>query len=320
MRRSQRILEKRLKASFALPDNESESENEGDDGPEEELDHVDDVDGEMCGPTNILSDGAYNSDDDESGDEFDDINDSDEEGWNHNSDILDDINLVFKGPSVIGNIGCNEIDYFEKIFDASVINKVVEQTNLYAEQNSSKNWTELTADELKAYIGCHVIMGIHKLPSYRSYWSSDPLLRVDAVADTMPENRFEKITQNLHLNNNETVLPKSHIDYDKLHKVRPLLDLLNENIGKIYDPSSFVTVDESMIKFKGRCVLKQYMPLKPIKRGYKVWCLADAVTGFIIAFIVYTGNRSSLFLQSEKEKTENQIHRKRKNYNRIDAW
>ncbi|KAJ6647307.1 PiggyBac transposable element-derived protein 4 [Pseudolycoriella hygida] len=44
-----------------------------------------------------------------------------------------------------------------------------------------------------------------------------------------------------------------------------------------------------MIKFKGRCVLKQYMPMKPIKRGYKVWCLADAVTGFILAFIVYTG-------------------------------
>lgn len=65
--------------------------------------------------------------------------------------------------------------------------------------------------------------------------------------------------------------------------------MLNDQIGKVYHPSSYYTVDESMIAFKGRCVLKQYMPLKPIKRGYKVWCLADATTGFIIAFIVYTG-------------------------------
>jgi len=31
------------------------------------------------------------------------------------------------------------------------------------------------------------------------------------------------------------------------------------------------------------------MPLKPVKRGYKVWCLADSETGFVIRFEVYTG-------------------------------
>lgn len=30
-----------------------------------------------------------------------------------------------------------------------------------------------------------------------------------------------------------------------------------------------------MIRFKGRSTLKQYMPNKPIKRGYKVWVRAD---------------------------------------------
>ena len=30
-----------------------------------------------------------------------------------------------------------------------------------------------------------------------------------------------------------------------------------------------------MIKFQGRSSLKQYMPMKPIKRGIKVWTLAD---------------------------------------------
>lgn len=43
--------------------------------------------------------------------------------------------------------------------------------------------------------------------------------------------------------------------------------------------------DESMIAFKGRSMLKQYMPNKPNKRGYKVWCLADSTTGFITGFI-----------------------------------
>lgn len=290
MRRSQRILERNLKKSFALPDNESDSENEGDEGAKEELDELNDIDGEDIFEPEIDIGRENNEINDESNDEFEDVDEAEEDGWNNNTDVLDNINLAIRNAKVIGNIENDEIDYFRKIFDDAVISKIVEQTNLYAQQKNSKNWTDLTPDELSAYIGCQVIMGIHKLPNLKCYWSSDPMLRVDIVADTMTAKRFEKITQNLHLNNNESILPKTHPDYDKLHKLRPLLDLINDNIGQIYDPSSFVTVDESMIKFKGRCVLKQYMPLKPIKRGYKVWCLADAVTGFVVAFIIYTGN------------------------------
>ncbi|XP_049861702.1 piggyBac transposable element-derived protein 4-like [Schistocerca gregaria] len=44
-----------------------------------------------------------------------------------------------------------------------------------------------------------------------------------------------------------------------------------------------------MIPFKGQSSLKQYMLLKPVKRGYKVWCLADSETGYVIKFDIYTG-------------------------------
>ena len=35
--------------------------------------------------------------------------------------------------------------------------------------------------------------------------------------------------------------------------------------------------------------MKQYMPLKPIKRGYKMWCLCDATNGYAYNFTMYTG-------------------------------
>ncbi|XP_043462009.1 piggyBac transposable element-derived protein 4-like [Leptopilina heterotoma] len=47
-----------------------------------------------------------------------------------------------------------------------------------------------------------------------------------------------------------------------------------------------------MIKFKGRLSLKQYMPMKPIKRGFKVWCLPDSQTSYILNFEIYTGKSS----------------------------
>jgi hypothetical protein len=35
--------------------------------------------------------------------------------------------------------------------------------------------------------------------------------------------------------------------------------------------------------------MKQYMPMKPVKRGYKVWCLADSRIGFVSQFDIYSG-------------------------------
>ena len=66
----------------------------------------------------------------------------------------------------------------------------------------------------------------------------------------MLRNHFEKIRQYLHLNNRE---------------------------------NKFVSIDEGMVKYKGRLGFKQYMPMKPVKRGIKIWVLADATNGCISA-------------------------------------
>ena len=38
--------------------------------------------------------------------------------------------------------------------------------------------------------------------------------------------------------------------------------------------------------------MKQYMPMKPVKRGFKVWVRADAVTGYFCDIDVYVGKPS----------------------------
>ena len=64
-----------------------------------------------------------------------------------------------------------------------------------------------------------------------------------------------------------------------------------ENFTNLYNHSRDVSIDEAMIHFKDRSTLKQYMPMKPIKRGLKVWTLADGTTGYITQFEVYTGKK-----------------------------
>ncbi len=59
----------------------------------------------------------------------------------------------------------------------------------------------------------------------------------------------------------------------------------------VYTPGTELAVDEAMIKFQGRSSLKQYMPMKPIKRGIKVWVLADSLNGYFSRLDVYTGKK-----------------------------
>ena len=53
-------------------------------------------------------------------------------------------------------------------------------------------------------------------------------------------------------------------------------------------------VDEAMVPFKGRSSLKQYVPLKPVWRGFKIWVRADSVNGYVCDFSVYTGREEEV--------------------------
>nr|CAH7761067.1 unnamed protein product [Callosobruchus chinensis] len=105
----------------------------------------------------------------------------------------------------------------------------------------------------------------------------------------MSSKRYKKLVENIHLNDNTTAVSRGEPAYDKLHKVRTLTNLLNDSFCKPYKHSTSLSVDESMIAFKGRSAIKQFMPMKPVKRGYKVWCLAYSQTGYICMFDIYTG-------------------------------
>jgi hypothetical protein len=61
-----------------------------------------------------------------------------------------------------------------------------------------------------------------------------------------------------------------------------------ETFKENYSPTREQAIDECMIKFKGRIGFKQYMPQKPVKRGYKIWVWADK-TGYVCDIQIYTG-------------------------------
>ena len=143
----------------------------------------------------------------------------------------------------------------------------------------------MMVDEIKTFTAIHILMDIHTLPELRHYWSSDNLLGVPAVANLITKTRFKKLTEKIHCNDNTKAVPRGEAGYDRLHKLRPVIDALNSHLKEVYIPSSVMAVDESMVPFKGRSSMKQYMLMKPVKHGYNVWCLADSLD--LLASLIY---------------------------------
>ena len=170
---------------------------------------------------------------------------------------------------------------------------IVEQTNLYAQQTMGESafatWTQVTTDELWAYLGFCILMAVNHLPSMSDYWSTDEVYHYSPVAGRISRKRFFDISRYLHFVDNTTLPARNTPSYHRLQKVSPVIDAVMEACMTAYNPSKNNSIDEAMIAFKGRASIKQYMPKKPVKRGIKVWMRSDSSNGYISQFDVYTG-------------------------------
>lgn len=151
-------------------------------------------------------------------------------------------------------------------------------------------------DELKAFMGMILWMGMIKAPTLESYWSDEKWFKIEAFQRIMSRERFLKILHHLHLADNED----EDAATDRLAKFRPFLDMANNSSQSTWMVTQIVSIDEAVAPFTGRLMWKQYMPDKPEKWGMKIFKLCDS-RGFMFNFDVYTG------ADEDKEESESTI-------------
>uniref|UniRef100_A0A8W8NTV8 PiggyBac transposable element-derived protein domain-containing protein n=1 Tax=Magallana gigas TaxID=29159 RepID=A0A8W8NTV8_MAGGI len=80
--------------------------------------------------------------------------------------------------------------------------------------------------------------------------------------------------------------------YDKLTRVRRLLEQVESISQSLFQPYESVSVDERMVASKHQYSgIRQFIRDKPIPFGLKLWVLADSITGYTYAFFVYLGKK-----------------------------
>ena len=176
-------------------------------------------------------------------------------------------------------------EYFKIFWDDSIMNNLVEQTNLYSVQKTGKS-IDTNLKEMQQFIGINLLMSIVQLPSYTMYWSAD--CRCEPVASVMSLKRYQSLRRFLHAVDNSTKDESS----DKLFKVKPVLEGVRQNCLKI-DQEPYQSLDEQMIPAKTkRSGILQHLPKKIHKWGFKNFVRAGK-SGFIYDFFLYAGSKSA---------------------------
>ena len=202
------------------------------------------------------------------------------------------------GPTKLLLPNKSALDFFHIIFTQDVYDLIVTQTNLYTSQqrmeprNQKQSWSDLTVGEFKTWLGLYLAMGIVKKPSLRDYSSQSPLTQTPGIAAVMTRDRFFQIMRYIHFVDNASDIAqksKDSPDYDKLYKIRDLLNLIKRNAKGALNLERNIAIDETLVKFKGRVSFREFLPNKPGRFGVKNFTLSESSSGYVWDLDVYTG-------------------------------
>ena len=201
------------------------------------------------------------------------------------------------------------VNIFNHFFDDELIEYIVTETNRYAdnflETNEltpsarAQNWKETNGREMRLFLAILIYMGIVQKPVEEWYWSKRQSICTPFVSEIMSYRRFQLLMKFLHFTNNETFDIASH-PQPKLKKIFEIFQITCRKFQEVYIPEKDITVDESLVPYKGRLGYKQYIPSKRARFGVKMYELCESHSGYIWNMICYTGKDTPFHSEYKK--------------------
>lgn len=191
--------------------------------------------------------------------------------------------------------GPSERHYFNLLFNDDFFNNVMRETEAFAQELGEKsvapharisNWREMTRVEFEKWLGLLFHMGHIKINRMEYYWNRSHMYQLGLFGHVMSRDRFFSIMQALHFAGNPT--GDDPIPTDRLFKIRPLVDFFNKTMKEVYTPGKQLSLDESMVLWRGRLVFRQFIKGKKHKYGIKIYMITEP-NGLVLRILIYEG-------------------------------
>ena len=179
----------------------------------------------------------------------------------------------------------------ELIFTEELCESIAKMTNLYAEHFIAKNkgnlssrlkkWKKVTSSEMKLFLGFILWYGnllMNIISQQIQYF-------LPLESKTLSYNRSWIIDRFLHFVDNENLGKK----YPLAAKIRPVWDYCNEKFQYIYTPEQYISIDKSLLLWKGGLSWKQSILTKHARFGFNMYSVNKSESGYIYKLLLYTG-------------------------------
>lgn len=200
-------------------------------------------------------------------------------------------------------------EFFKLFFNDDIFAYIVQETNRFAAEfleakeltpsSRALQWKETTKNEMYKFVALMLLQGFVQKPVEKWFWTKRPALCTPFFQSVMPQSRYELLMKFLHFENSDNFNRGTHPN-PKLRKIYDIQEKLVVNFKKIYVPDQYISIDESLMAYKGLLGWKQYNPKKKAKFGIKFYQLCEAETGYIWNSVIYTG-KETLFMDKYQE-------------------
>lgn len=183
------------------------------------------------------------------------------------------------------------LDVFTSLFTPQIWEYLVQCSNNYAVFLTSTNRPKtrncrtatirpITVDELKAFFGLCLLQGQVSTCNVRRFFSFKDVLYYHPVFPfVMSARRFEQILR---------ILCGSAPNLKGKKKVETLIDMFRYQFQAAYVPTKELSLDESLLHFRGRLGFRVYIKNKKDRYGIKFYQLATS-DGYVLNLEMYTG-------------------------------
>ncbi len=204
---------------------------------------------------------------------------------------------------IVGQPGVKEVardaktplQAWELFFPESLLMKIVTYTNIYLDKirgnfSRARDCKETDLMEIRALFGLLYMAGIKKAHhlNLKELWETDGTAP-DCFRATMSINRFRLLLKALRFDD-----VRDREERKKTDNLAPIREIFGEFVGYCqanYQVGEYLTIDEMLEAFRGRCKFRQYIANKPAKYGIKVYALVDAREFYTYNLEIYPGKQ-----------------------------
>jgi len=202
------------------------------------------------------------------------------------------------GPKAAIKDKIQPLDIYRMFITEEMSSDILQYTNAEgrrradAKQPPDTHWKIVTKDEIDAVNGLLFLCGLFGMSkvSLRRIWSKSPVQNPIFRA-VMCGQRFEEILSLMRFDDKTTRDTRRAVD--KFAPIRDLWNAFSHQCRTLYSPTAYVTVDEQLLGFRGKCPFRQYIKSKPDKYGIKLWLCSDAQTYYVFNMNPYLGREES---------------------------